>query len=750
MTPESVLTGKVVLASTGEPVAGVEVSAAGSGGLTSTLSDAEGRFTLDRLAPGSYKPWAEGDELYGQAANQTHLGLGQTSEEVIVRVYPAAHVEGRVRIAGADQPCTHGMLRLHGPGSQDEYGELDDEGHVELRAVLPGHYEVSVTCLGYLADEHYPALVVADHDLDGLEWEVHDALTIAGLVVDEAGDPIAGARVQARPVVEPDAARSRTTRSGADATGGDGGFELAGLLPGRYELSAAIWNGPSGPSEPLTVALEPGSNIDDVRLVMPAVGSIRGRVVDPSGQPVLGAMVAASLVSQAGGGSAFCDDVGGFVIDGLPAGQARVVAHTTNAGSVVLHKPGTHDDDVQGELVEVVAHEVAELTLTVEPLDGRIRGVVVDESGAPIADAFIDVERMSDSAGASRAVARHSVRWSWTRKPVLTDADGRFALDGLPDGRFILRGNRKGGGEGLLEDVALGSQVELVITTTGELAGTVQLADASAPERMRVTLRDEAQAIELSDEFFRTDGAWRFTEVPPGDYEISASASAGKVTLAQTTALDGGEVHEGIALVLLGRVTLRGRVVDLETHAPIAGITLDLPSRDRLEFGKRDPAHRNVTGADGRFEIEDAATGNIMLRATSRTGGSEAEYDWLVMPLTLDAEPAVHDIGDLELVAKRLGPDQRAGDLGFTLVARDPDPATADWTPTIASVRPDGPAASSGLAVGDVIAKVDGHAVGGIHESRYRTLTHVREGTTLTLTLDAGTTVAFVVGPPVR
>ena len=494
---------------------------------------------------------------------------------------------------------------------------------------------------------------------------------------------------------------------------------------------------------------------------MPSVGSIRGRVIDPAGEPLLGAMVEATMLGRSGGSSAFCDDAGEFTLEGLAPGQARVVARSIASGNVVLHQPGTTDDDLQGEVVEVVADEVAELTLTVEALDGRITGVVVDEDKAAIADAFIDVERMSDSAGANPSVARHSVRWGWDQKPVLTDADGRFELDGLPDGRFILRGNRKGGGEGLLEDVALGAHVELVITRTGELAGSVRLTDGSAPERVRVTLRDEAQAIELSDEFFRTDGAWRFTDVPSGRYQISASASAGNVTLDDPLELDSGEVHDGIELVLSGRVTLRGRVVDLDTHAPIAGITLDLPNRDRHEFGTPDPAHRNVTGADGRFEIEGAATGTIVLRATVQNAESEAQYDWLAVTLTVDAEPAIHDVGDLELVTRRLEPNQRAGDLGFTLVARDPAQAFTDGAPTIASVRPDGPAATSGLAVGDVIAKVDGHAVGGVHESRYRALTTVPEGTTLTLSIapkpgaERGTTtqdatVELVVGPPVR
>ncbi|HVI02514.1 MAG TPA: carboxypeptidase regulatory-like domain-containing protein, partial [Enhygromyxa sp.] len=744
LTPESVLIGKVVLASSGEPVEDVTVSV----GRASTRTDASGRFRIDRLQPGMYKPYAEGDELYGHAAEQVHLGLGETSEEVVIRVHPAVHVEGKVVVAGSERPCTQGWVRLDNPGKHSEHAELDDEGHVEFRGVLAGEYEVTVGCEAHVAEDHYDKLVVGEENLGGLVWQVREGLAIRGEVVDEAGQPLADIEVNARAVADPEAARSQLTYD-SQYSERDGSFELSGLLPGRYELGTSSWRSRPGPLEPITVELQSGADVNDVRIVMPALGSIRGRVLDEANNPVAGAYVNASEVGGLGQQSTRSNDAGEFTLEHVRPGQARVTALSSDSWWP-LRKPGTSDDDIQGELVEVTADEVAELTLIVESRDGRITGVVKDEGGGVVADAFIDVERMSEKAGANASAARRGVRWSWGSEPVLTDADGRFALDGLPDGEFVVRAHRKGGGEAVLEKVALGSHIELVIASTGELAGTVKLADGSAPERFNVTIEDKAAGIVRRDSFFRTDGAWRLQEVPAGSFEIIASATEGSVTLEPALTLAEGEVRGDIELVLESRLTVRGRLVDLETGEPIAGIEVHASGRNTLWRPGSANEHRNVSGPDGRFELDNIPAGRVELMAWNRAGGSKSKYEFNNFPLTLAAEPLVQDVGDLKLAAKRLEPNQEPGDLGYELNAWDPTIERTEWEPVVALVRPAGPADGSGLAAGDVIEKVDGHGVSGSNSGLYRTLTSVPPGTKITLEIRGGKKAEIVAGPPIN
>src|SRR5262245_32345774 len=76
-------------------------------------------------------------------------------------------------------------------------------------------------------------------------------------------------------------------------TGVDGRFEFRGVAAGTYDLTAVRsgylatalgQRGPSGSGSKLRV--EAGANVDNVRLVMTATGTISGRVSDNSGEPL--------------------------------------------------------------------------------------------------------------------------------------------------------------------------------------------------------------------------------------------------------------------------------------------------------------------------------------------------------------------------------------------------------------------------------------------------------------------------------
>lgn len=743
MTPESVLVGKVVLASSGEAVEGVTVDAGFARGTPRTAqTDAEGQFRIDQLQPGTYKPSARADQLFGEFGEQVHLGLGQTSAPIVIRVHPAARVDGDVILAGSGQPCHVGSVRLAGDAGELLEG-VDHAGHVSFRGVLPGEYAVSVRCIGAIADEDYPKITVAAENLNQV-WEVREGLAIRGRIVDEAGEPIDQIRIMAVPIVDGDDVRAQVTR-GHGTSEADGSFELAGLLAGAYELQNGTFRGRPGPSEPTDVHLESGADTNDVVIVMPSVGTIRGRIVDESGSPVSGATL---LAEQTGGqAKARSNDAGEFEISNLRPGSTRVTAREADnwIASAGMRKPGTGDDDVQGELVEVIANEVVELALTVESRDGRITGVVTDEEGGAVADAFIAVNRTSEQAGANAAMARAMVRWSGDSQPVLTDQDGRFEFEGLPDGQYIVLANRKGGGDAIAEGVALGSHVELVITNTGEIAGTVALADGTVPQRFSLTIRDKAAGIYLRDSYFRTGGVWRVTEVPAGTFEIVASAVEGNTTLEPPLVLTTGEARAGVELILASRVTLRGRLIDLETREPIAGLQVQV-SGVRSDGAQ----HLNVSDADGRFEIADAPAGRVRVQTWSRAGDTKSKYGDQWHSMSLAPTPQVQDIGELELVARRIEPNEHSGDLGYELNPRDPTVEPEAFEVVVASVRPGGPADLGGLHVGDVIDQIGGLDVVGVHAGRYANLTTVPEGTVLNLGVRGRENVVIVVGPPLN
>ncbi|PRQ09893.1 carboxypeptidase regulatory-like domain-containing protein [Enhygromyxa salina] len=739
LTPESVLVGQVVHAQTKQPVADATVTLGGRRfGMDdrATRTDAEGWFRLDRLAPGTYKPIARADELYGEAAVQVPLGLGETSEPVQILAHPAFLVSGVVSVAGReDRRCPTGALTLSSPDSRLRT-ELDAEGVGELRGVLPGVYQVELRCDGYIAEDSYPPVEVVDASVTGLRWSVSEGLAIRGEVVDAAGSPVASVNVDADMLLTGDDPHARTTNN-FGRTDDRGQFELSGLLPGRYEVSVAARGGRPGPEQPTTVELLAGADVNDLRVVLPATGQLRGRLIDTRGQGVAGIWISAVPVGSERGQSAQTDEAGAFSFDTLLPGPTRVGQNPRSN----LRTPGTTDDDPQGQVVEIPVDETAEVELVVEAQVGVIRGRVVDEHGGPVADAFVDAERMTERAGANARAARQALRWSWGRKPMLTDPDGRFELDSLPEGVFLVSAHRKGGGEATLEQVALGTDIELVIATTGELGGAVVNPSGPPPERFRVVATDNAQGVVIGDGFFRTDGAWTLRELPPGSYSISASSTAGTAKLELT--LGEGEQRVDLVLELENRVTIRGRIIDLDTREGIAGFEVNASGSGggrRLGPGDFPGEVTNVTDADGRFELPGVASGRNRVFARLRTGGSDKPYDFAFGVREIQPTPAVQDIGEIEAIARRVERGKRPGELGYSIVEPDRAAAPEDIKIEVALVRPGGPAAAAGLEVGAVIESVDGHVIEG-DTNRYRMLSEVPAGTTITLGLAGGETV---------
>ncbi len=747
LTPESVLIGKVVHTDTGAPVAGVPVFPTKSRwGRSPVTSRDDGTFRIDGLSPGGYKPVAAGETVYGTAAATVHLGLGETSDEVVIRAHPAFFVEGHVLIAGTEDTCLDGNVRLHEPGKKRTLSEsVRHDGSVRFEGVLPGTYNVEVRCFNTVPADHYPALEVVE-PIAGQAWEVSPGLAIRGIVVDSNGEPVAEQHVLATMVSTTlDPRAKRTPYSFGEETHEDGTFELGGLKPGTYKLRT--YGERAGPLDIPDVELS-ADDVEDVRIELPGEGAVRGRVIDERGEPV--ANVSIDLESRersqmwSSRTSTRSADDGTFVLEHLHPGNYRATA--SRGWTSTLRKPGTTDDDTQGEMVEVVAGEEAEVELRVEARGATIRGRVVDGAGGPIADAFLSATRQSDSATATAASTRRSVRWGqWDQQPVLTDTDGSFAIEHLTEGAYVVRAYRKGGGEGLTEGCQTDTTCEIVIRDTGAVYGQLTLSGGPAPEEFDISLRDRSTGVSRRDTFFRTDGQFSFEQLPGGTYEVNASAgkgnAAGEVTLA-----DGDEVR-GFRLDMQAAVTVRGTLVDLDSGEPVSGMQVRItPKLGGSWGGGTSEGRTEISDAQGKFEVANAPSGQVRISVMppSFTGG---DYLWTNLSRTIPADNDVYPLPPIELVKKRVDTEETSGDLGYRLRQRKADEEWTNRELEVAVVLPGGPASKSGLKVGDVIISVDGHDVTGDNLYRYFSLIHIAVGSAVNVGVKRGESFKLVAEP---
>ncbi len=743
LTPEAVVIGKVVRVGDGSPVADAEVwvergdssSIIMSGGGGAAITDAAGNFRVEGLLPGAYKPRAVADDALGVAAEQVVLGLGETSAPIVILAHPALFAEGRIVVVGGDD-CDDGSVQLRDAAQNLEgFSAPEPDGQLRVRGLLPGSYEVTVRCPGRLLAESYAPVVIGAANVMGLRWEVERGQAIRGMVVDARGKPAPGLEVGA--FSRPDPSQPRTRQSTASqSTDEQGRFELAGLRPGPFQVTVNSWRLPRAvPAEPIDVVVPDGQDVEDLRIELPATGEVRGSVRDTKGQPM--AQVQLQILTTRGNQTMTTADDGSFGFPEVPAGEHRLIA---SRAANLLRPPGASEDDPHWRMIVVEAGSIETVNLVVDGPAGRITGVVRDEGGALVTDAFVEASREPESAAAAAGEGARA-RWrSGHDRPRVTDADGRFTIDGLLAGKYAVRAQRRGGGEALVEHVAPGQDVALTIAATGRLAGVVNVNGGGAPAQFSVRLSDKATGFLRHDNFFRTNGAWSFAELPQGSYELLVDAPEGMQKLA--VPLAAGEVREGVRIELASEVKVRGTVVDLE-GAPVAGVVVRVSVDGSVRSGPSDGDGRHITDAAGHYEIDGAPVGVVSLVVDPPPGG---DYGSVRTSVTIAGGAPEVTVPAIRVAKRRLAQGAVAGELGFGFKRAGPTEDPLARRLVVAVVRAGGPAAAAGLKVGDEVVTIEGHAVTGENVYLQGSLLTVPAGAVVRLGLARGVTVAVTAG----
>jgi hypothetical protein len=752
LTPESGLSGIVVDAATGKPIEGANVSVESTqwswDGHEGDKSDAEGKFKVRRLPPGRYVASARTDHGYGRTEGSVLVGLGQQVDGVVVKLFPAARIVGKVMIEGTPPTlCTEASAWFRDE-VHDRWvsGTTEDDGTIHADGVLPGTYTAQVQCEGYRAKDKYPPVVVEGKDLVDQTWLVEAGSMVKGKLTNKAGAPIADAQISAQTTGGDVRAKMAWAQ---DRTQADGSYELRDLTPATYRLRIDTDKGVA-PREDAKVEV-PAATTVTKDLVVEDGGTIKGVVVDSQGVPVDDVTIDARPLADRfwwNDRPNKSKEDGSFLIDALRGGDYRVIARRSWADE--LRKPGTNDDAEQGEKVTVVVGKTVTVKLVVEAQTGVIKGTVVDTNGSPISDAFISAVRESDAAGANQSSAQGTRGWGWgdEDKPVLTGTDGTFTITKLAPGKHTLRAYRKGGGEAIAEHVAVGTTVKLQIKHVGSIEGMAKRAGGGAlPDELAVSVEDLKTGFARSEAFYKTNGHFIIHDLPAGHFTLTVSAEGGQQKI--EVDLSEGQQKTGIEVTLEDLVTLTGRVVDMMSKQPVMGLMVfAAPAKSNagfsFSFGDEETGH--ISDAAGKFTVKRAPKGKLAIQGMAKEW-KEAEYSWFRVFRTVTTSGTV-DLGDIGVLKKRIKEGETAGKLGlhYKEQAPDADPETASLE--VSFIEPNSPASKVDVKVGDVITSVDGIDVTGGGSMHAWTMMNAPVGTKLTIGLKRGTTFSVTLAPP--
>lgn len=520
---------------------------------------------------------------------------GEGTDVPVVGLRAPTAAAGRVLETSSREPIA-GALVWNGGTAWTRTGS---DGTFELRAPSGDRGRVEAAAPG-----HTRALLRWQRDANSpITFLLGPAADISGQVVDEAGRPVAGAKVGT--TSNPADPRTAGLEDKRSWSGPDGRFALRRLPAGRVHKVTATREG-FAPASRLADSSAP------VRLVLLQGTVAAGRVVDEQGSPVAGAELTLSEAEQDPAVlasrldfRAVSDAEGRFQLPHVSAGRfdlkaARTGFSTTTVSGILIPEGQARAD-------------LGEVTL---PPGAAIEGIVVDERDKPVQGA--EVVLTPSGLDGFRPDASF-----WFRGPAVTGPDGRFLIADLRRGTRVglkavhpeLAPAEMGGVE-----VPTAEPVRLRLARPRSLEGRVRDRLGEPVAGARLFVSDTAGAP-LGGGWDRTpahatadpEGRFVLDGLKPGTAYVTAKASGYRTRAAQAVEVPETGQAQPVEITLEPGTFLEGTVRD--------GRGNPVPEARVMVQGERGGDVAPVD-AEGRYEVADLEPGPVQVQATLRGGPS--------------------------------------------------------------------------------------------------------------------------------
>ncbi|MCC6796446.1 MAG: carboxypeptidase regulatory-like domain-containing protein [Candidatus Hydrogenedentes bacterium] len=572
-----------------------------------------------------------------------------------------APVEGiEIELVGAQENI---FERMRGRQLNPDRGARSQaDGSYVLDGVPAGSYRAALSMRGtgylYKPEDAVAIEIEAGRTYDNINFSVERGAELSGRVRNgQTGEPVVKANVIAMPVQMIQQTMRRmssglTRELGPDETQTDenGEFHITGLEFDTELRIVAAANGLARGSSDL-VQLDRTKAAPYIEITLVRGSKISGVARFPDKTPAAGSRLLLFPEDGDGwnvffgpAGTRTADD-GTFAFENVAAGSYWIRPEGEFSGGLIGRARSSESksanvetdgkSDVSG--VEIIITKDTP-TDAEDPVQGTIKGTVLDGSGAPAAEVRVEARQVGNPGRSYGAT---------------TATDGTFELAELRGPVFDLSVNAE---EGIakLPAVAVGANVTLKLSPPASLSGFV-LDSAGDPVpgcSVRLTNMDEAGKVssfisvmqgilgaQPGGQSTDANGAFEFTKLAAGSYVLKASSASRGTAETYPLSVSVGEDVTGVQITLSPGVTVSGVVVG-PSGEPVRGATVQLGpiTQDMaanlvsafVPSGVLKTAGSTTTNENGEFTINQVAPGSYRLVTSHADFAKSIEPDFSV------------------------------------------------------------------------------------------------------------------------
>jgi hypothetical protein len=398
--------------------------------------------------------------------------------------------------------------------------------------------------------------------------------TVQGHVVDQAGNPVAGASVVA----------FRFFIATTDAAG----FFSINKVPADLGPMVAVARITrtnqilEGTSQPKAAAPANGTtDLGTIQIVL-NTGVIAGTITSQTGRPILSAQV--TLTSGADVRTSSADGTGFYQISGVAPGAYTIIASDL-AGGLRAKVTGT-----------LPPNQSATVNLTLSP-SGTIKGTVLGRNGSTPVGSGVNVSLFGSAF-----------------LTTTTDSQGQYTFDFVPLGNFTVETSDSSGNRGRTTGI-LSTTSQVVISNVSFLGkGTVSgvVSDGSGTPVPNATVSLSSNSIFGGNKSTTTDGGghYSFTDIFVGPFTVNGSSAISRHGGSASGSItgDGATATANITLVATGSIA--GTVFHFGGTTAAGGVVVTLSD-----------GHSATADAQGRYRIDLVPVGAYTVDATDPATG---------------------------------------------------------------------------------------------------------------------------------